>query len=274
MSRSPHGFTRSLPLFLAVGATLIALSAGTTRGWADSDPKHEAWNWSGTLAAGRTLEINGINGEIVAEPGTGDQVVVTADKHARRHDPAEVQIKVVQDSDGITICAVYPKASSPCEKDHWGGGTNNSDVAVDFHVKVPAGVAFNANTVNGRVAAHGLTGTLRAHTVNGACDISTLGTGEATTVNGSVKATIGRLERGKDLSFKTVNGSITLGLPEGVDAELEGSTVNGQIESDFPVTITGKWGPRHMNATLGKGGTQISASTVNGSIHLARNDAR
>jgi hypothetical protein len=268
MNRFFPRITRPFTLLAAVGATLIGLSAGRS-GWA-AEARHETWNWSGTLAPGRTLEINGVNGEIVAEPGSGTQVEVVADKHGRKHDPALVQIKVNQDADGITLCAVYPGKSSPCGRGHGEQSVRDNDVQVDFRVKVPAGAGFTANTVNGSVRAHGLTGRLAAHTVNGECEIETAGSGEASTVNGSVHAVIGRADANDDLAFRTVNGSVTLSLPDGLDATVSGSTVNGGIHSDFPSSTSGSRGPRRFDATLGRGGAKVGASTVNGSIRFQR----
>ena len=67
-------------LLAAIGAVLIGGSHGSDAwAWGET-PRHETWNWNGTLAAGRHLEINGVNGEIVAVPGAGDRVIVTAEK--------------------------------------------------------------------------------------------------------------------------------------------------------------------------------------------------
>ncbi len=271
MSHVHHRITRPLALFAVVGATLITMGTGRYAS-AASTPRQETFNWSGTLAAGHTLELNGINGEIVAEPGTGDKVEVVAEKRGKRDDPANVRIKVNQDSHGVTICAIYPGKSSPCEPMHLGFSDRANDVVVDFHVKVPPGVAFTANNVNGAVRVRGLTGSLKVHTVNGECEIETAGSGQASTVNGSVHATLGKVGASDDLSFSTVNGSIVLAMPSSTDAEVSGSTVNGGIQSDFPVTTTGQWGPRHVSATLGNGGAKLSLSTVNGSIQLQRSN--
>lgn len=263
---------RPLRLLAAIGATLIGLAVGAD-GWAGgaAAPRHETWNWSGTLAAGRTLEIHGVNGDIDAEPSAGDRVEVVADKRGRRDDPSTVRIEVVEDSDGITICAVYPGQGSPCTGRGKGAfWRKDNDVSVDFRVRVPAGVTLAAGTVNGGVTTRSLGGPVRARTVNGACDIETSRSGEATTVNGSVRATLGKVASSDRLEFSSVNGSITLTLPAGLDAELEGNTVNGSIQADFPVTVSGKWGPRSMRGTLGRGGARLSASTVNGSIRLVQ----
>lgn len=259
--------SRPARLLAAVGATLIGLSVGSN-GWAAE--RHEAWNWNGTLAAGRTLAIHGVNGEIVAEPASGDRIEIVADKHGKRHDPAEVKLEVVQDSDGLTICAVYPGQGSPCTGRKLFPGHHNCDVQVDFKVRVPAGVTFDANTVNGGVTARDLGGPVRAHTVNGTCDIETAQSGEASTVNGNVNARLGRVGAGERLDFTTVNGTITLRLPDRFDADLTGSTVNGSISTDFPVTVQGKWGPRSMHGTVGRGGAKLNATTVNGSIRLTQ----
>lgn len=265
------GRSRSLKLFAAIGATLIGLVVGRD-GWAggDSGRRHETWNWSGTIAAGRTLKINGVNGDISAVPAGGDRIEVVADKSGRRSDPATVRIEVVQDSDGITICAVYPGQGSACTGGRSRSWKGHNDVTVDFQVRVPAGVRFSANTVNGGVTARALSGPVRAHTVNGGCDIETSRGGEAATVNGSIRATLGRVAADDRLDFSSVNGSITLRLPETFDADLTGSTVNGSIETDFPVTVSGRWGPRNLHSTVGHGGAKLSASTVNGSIRLKK----
>jgi len=267
------GFTfasKRVLLLAAVGATLIGVASGTDA-WAGGEvPRHEAWGWHGPLAAGRTLELNGINGEIVAVPGTGGEVVVTADKIGHQHDPALVKIEVRQDANGITICAEYPGQSSPCRPLGLSFKERANDVEVNFHVSVPAGVKFAANNVNGAVRVRRLNGAVKAHTVNGACEIETAGSGEASTVNGAVRASIGRLSPQDQLSFKTVNGGITLMLPADVSAEVSSSTVNGSIQSDFPITMSGRWGPRSASGTIGHGGARLSASTVNGAIRLQK----
>ena len=275
MNSTTSPIARPLALLAAIGATLIGLSAGGGRALAGETNRHETWTWGGELAAGRTLEINGVRGEIVAEPGTGNRVEIVAEKHGRKDDPANVRMKVSQDSHGITICAIYPGQSSPCERVHLNFSFSDraNDVDVDFRIKVPAGVAFTANNVNGAVRVRGLTGPLKVHTVNGECEIETAGSGQASTVNGSVHASIGRAGAHDDLTFSTVNGSITLALPEATDAEVTCSAVNGQVRSDFPSTSAGRWGPQRVSATLGHGGAKVAASTVNGSVWLQRANA-
>ena len=234
------------------------------------------FNWHGRIAAGKRLEVKGVSGDVRAVLASGAEAVVNARKHARRSDPDDVEIKVVQSDEGVTICAVYPtppraREENSCEPgDRWHSSTDNNDVVVDFEVQVPAGVEFNGQTVNGEMSAEGLKGDVKASTVNGSVRVSTTGLAEASTVNGSVYAEMGRANWNDELEFSTVNGGITLILPGKLDTELRASTVNGEIDSDYPLMITGKFGPRRLHGTIGAGGRTLNLSTVNGEIRLKK----
>lgn len=252
-----------------VTATALCLTALATAAAQDFD-------WHGKIAAGKRLEVKGINGDVRAVLASGAEAVVHARKHARHSDPEEVEIKVVESDEGVTICAVYPTPAraheeNRCEPgDRWHSSTNNNDVVVDFDVQVPPGVEFNGKTVNGEMSAEGLKADVRASTVNGSVRVSTTGLAEASTVNGSVYAEFGRANWEDELEFSTVNGGITLVMPGKVDTEVRASTVNGEIESDYPLTITGKFGPRRLRGTIGAGGRTLNLSTVNGEIRLRK----
>jgi DUF4097 and DUF4098 domain-containing protein YvlB len=158
-----------------------------------------------------------------------------------------------------------------CEPgDRWSSHTDNNDVTVDFEVQVPAGTEFNGQTVNGEMSAEGLKGDVRASSVNGSVRVSTTGLAEASTVNGSVYAQMGRANWDNDLEFSTVNGGITLIMPEKLDTEVRASTVNGDIDSEYPLTVTGRFGPRRVRGTIGAGGRGLTLSTVNGEIRLRK----
>jgi len=263
---------RARTLFAAVGAAGVCLAGSANLAAQD-------FEWEGRLAAGRTIEISNINGAITALPGSGDRVQVEAVKHeGRRGDPADVTIEVVEHEDGVSICAIFPRQrSSRGDRYAECGGeeferpvTGQNDTEVEFTVRVPAGVHFRGHTVNGEVTAEDMGADAYVHTVNGDVRVSAAGLAEASTVNGSVFASVGRADWRGDLEFSTVNGSITVELPEGVGAEVTAGTVNGDIETDFPLTVRGRFGPRRLTGTIGDGGRDLSLSTVNGDIRLRR----
>ena len=228
----------------------------------------DRWTWSGQVAAGRTLEIRGVNGDVSAEPASGERVEVTADKHGRRDDPDDVRIEVVEHEGGVTICAVYPGRNNRCQV---GGGemrTRDNDVEVDFTVRVPRGVRFEGVTVNGGVEAVNLAGPVELNTVNGGVRLETSGgDAEAATVNGSITAIVRQLGE-QPLRFHTVNGGISVSLPAGLDADLAAETVNGSISTDFAVQVQGRMNPRELSGRIGRGGRRLELETVNGSIRL------
>src|SRR5882762_3030505 len=162
LPRTERRITMRTLLTVAVLCCLALATAGA-----------QDFNWHGRIAAGKRLEVKGVNGDVRAVLASGAEAVVNARKHARRSDPDEVEIKVVESDAGITICAVYPtparaRRENTCEPgDHWSSSTDNNDVTVDFDVQVPAGIEFNGQTVNGEMSAEGLKADVRASTVNG-----------------------------------------------------------------------------------------------------------
>jgi len=154
---------RILPIAMA-----LCLAAATTATTAAA----QDFNWHGRIAQGKRLEVKGVNGDVRAVLASGAEASVNATKHSRRSDPDEVEIKVVESEDGITICAVYPtprhaRQENSCEPgDRWHSSTEDNDVTVDFEVRVPAGVEFDGKTVNGEMSAEGLKADVHASTVN------------------------------------------------------------------------------------------------------------
>ena len=250
--------------------------------------KTEEFRWTGVVGAGQSIEIKGLNGGINAEPAGGREIEVIAIKKAHRSDVASVSIKVVPHANGVTICAVYPSDDpgrpNTCEPGRGialangarndrgnSSGDNtvrNNDVTVNFVLRVPAGVEFIGRTVNGEISASSLAGNVDSHTVNGSINISTTGYARAKTVNGEITAKMGDSNWTDALEFRTVNGSIDLDLPANLSTKIEADTFNGDVLSDFPLTIPGRANRRHLSGTIGGGGRELVIKTLNGSIHL------
>jgi len=232
------------------------------------------WEWQGSVARGDAIEIKGINGGIKATGASGSQVMVTAVKKGKDDDPADVRIEVVEHSGGVTICAVYPDVEGKKNECAPGDGgrlsSKDNDVSVNFSVQVPQGVRLIAKTVNGDVEAGDLKADAMVVTVNGDIKVSTTGIAKAKTVNGSIQASMGRSDWDGKLGFNTVNGNITVRLPAGVNADVSASTVNGSMDTDFPLTVQGRFSMKNMRGTIGSGGRDLEIETVNGSIHLER----
>ena len=232
------------------------------------------FDWRGSVDRDDEVEIRGINGGIYAVASSGNQVRVTAIKQeGHKGDADDVTIEVVEHSGGVLICAMYPnrpgKRENRCSPGDSDLSNHDNDTSVEFHVEVPAGINLVAVTVNGEVDVRQVDGDVQASTVNGGVRVESNGNVEASTVNGSIVARMGE-DLKSDLSFETVNGSVTVELPAGANANVRASTVTGGMESDFPLTIQGRFSNRRMNGKIGNGGHDLKLSTVNGAIILRR----
>jgi len=263
----------ALALGYAGGVGRAHVASAAPRAAAAPQSQNE-WRWHEPLAAGRVIEIKGVNGNVEATPSSSGEVEVVAVKSSRRSNPEDVRIEVVRHSEGVTICAVYPNVgrdSNTCEPgSHGHMNVRNNDTEVSFTVRVPSGVRFNGRTVNGRVEANNLTADVEATTVNGDVEVTTTGLARAKTVNGSITAVMARADWSDELAFKTVNGSIDVTMPASLSAEVEVKTLNGEISSDFPLTVRGTFSRRHMSGTIGGGGRALQLETVNGSVNIRR----
>lgn len=231
--------------------------------------KEVPFSWSGSLAAGRELEVRGVNGDIDVTGVSGRTVTVKAMKRGVKHDPATVEIRVVPDGDGLAVCAVYPgDKGTGC--DTKGSARGDNDVTVHFTVQVPNDVELEARTVNGAVHARGLQAKAEVSSVNGDVRVQTAGVAEAGTVNGDVLLELGRATWTGDIEATTVNGSVTVVMPEPANLTISASTLNGGFESDFPITMSGKVTRNKVRGTIGQGGPELELSSVNGAIALRR----
>jgi len=236
----------------------------------------DRWEYRVLLKRTQHLWIRNTNGPIDVVAGTGDSLVIRAEKSWRTSDPQSVQLVPVLTERGLTVCALWQARDQRCNEggDYRMNGVKKNDVAVRFMVQLPRSIPIDASTVNGGLQIEGVSAPVQAATVNGRIAVSTsTGPVQATTVNGSIEANMQSLTSG-DVRLTTVNGSVSAGLPLQINANIDAETVNGRVETDFPVKIMGKISPRHLRGTIGSGGPTLKLITVNGSISLHEADAR
>ncbi len=258
-------------LFTALAFLLAAPALGAQQQYGrDSD----TWRWDGRVDAGRWMNVFNVNGSVDFAPSPDNMVHLLAEKRANGHEMDDIHFEIVQAGGNVTVCAIWNN-NSRCED---GGmqsfhrdGNNENHSNVRITVEVPRAVKVGAHSVNGAVSVRDVGAEVRANTVNGGVKVRN-GTGPVTaeTVNGNVDARMASLRGDDDMTFKTVNGSVSIYVPARFDGTFQFDTVHGGIDSDFPMTLSGRWGPRHAAGTIGNGGRDIKASSVNGSIELRK----
>jgi DUF4097 and DUF4098 domain-containing protein YvlB len=193
------------------------------------------------------------------------------------------------------------------DRDDWDDDRGRRSVTVSMTVLLPRGAQLrvatgngavsvegvggdiNASTGNGRVMVSGTSGTVRVSTGNGDVDVRgarssvrvSTGNGrvnvttsdgpvEARTGNGDIDVTMSALKAAEDMTFSTGSGSVRLTLPSGYNGELDASTGNGEIRSDFELKIEGRLNPRRIRATIGNGGPRLRLSSGNGRLEIRK----
>ncbi len=213
-------------------------------------------------------------GYIVADPGGNGGVTIRgwlrtdvlmrsrvegwADTDA---EAATLTKQIAVDTSGGSIIAHGPSNSG-----------NRQGWSVSYEIFVPQVSNVEVRAFNGGIDASDINGTLRAETMNGGIRLARVaGDVSGTTTNGGVHVELmGFSWQGRELDLRTTNGGVTVSMPERYSAHVKAETVNGRVNSEFPLTVTGNLNRRDIDANVGSGGPLIHISTVNGGVNLRR----
>ena len=260
--------------------TFATASLAATAGAQGKESTDNRFEWSGSVSRGGWIRVKNLNGRINVRESSGSTARIVGVKYVRRGDDDYVRFYSEQlPNGGILVCALWGE-NSECSEDNYRSNNNNrhddgrrNETEVEFTVELPSGVNIGAGTVNGDVDVTGATGEVKVSSVNG--DVTATSTGgpvSGSTVNGGLRVRMGSVPPDADLHFSTVNGSIDITLPANFEADVELRTVNGSFRTDFPMTLDGRVSPRRLRAKIGRGGRELEASTVNGSIDLKKGE--
>jgi Putative adhesin len=230
------------------------------------------------LKAGQRLSVSNVEGSVTVTQGRGQSAEIVAHKLVRRGNGDLVKAVLEETSNGYRVCTVYlsdPLDNDGCDRNRH---SNNSwreplDVDMQYDIKLPAGVALTVNTVDGAIEARGIDTPGSIRTVDGAITFDGVAPESLNSVDGAINATISNTDWPHSLMVRTVDGSIEITLPSRINARVTGNTIDGEITSDFALTVAGKWGPQSFHGDIGNGGgPSLDLRTVDGAIRLRSSD--
>ena len=253
----------------ALGIFLCFLSIGDT--FAQDFQK------SYNLAAGGSVIIQNVSGDVELKGYEGDAIVISGYKEGRDREQVEVEDR--SNANTIEVGVRYPRNC-------------NCDASVRFEVRVPRSTRYNferISTASGNISASNITGRLKTNTASGDVTVSDVngevsassasgnvrvgeirGTVSASTASGDVDVEIAQLEGAGDMKFSTASGNVRVRLPSNLDAEVFMSTASGSLETNFPIEIKKpRYGPSSQaRGLLGSGSRSLRISSASGDVSL------
>jgi len=244
---------------------------------ATSPTKQNEFNWRGKIAAGGLGAIVAISGDIRIEIIEEGEFEVVALKQGNEKEFDRVRIQVKESADGIKICAAYlmmeeqGKYECPAtegsksmaidgDRELRLGYENGkartfqlADVRVQFSARIPRGTRLAARTLRGNVEAEWLIKGAPSQAVNSGGRVDRLTTNSFSPI---------------DLS--SLEGNVSLTLPNEINARVRIGTGSGEIATDFPVTVPGGFRGKGLEGNLGQGGPMITLNTLSGNVELRR----
>lgn len=241
----------------------------------------------------RRLLVSNINGSVRVSGTSGDQIRVTATEHwtADNQDDlnrgrADVQLVMEQTGNAVSVTLDGPFRNP--DRSYWGRRPSYR-FHHDFEITVPRDIELTLKTVNGPdLIVSDTTGNWNVSNVNGRVVLERIsGSGRAHTVNGPIKAVF-TSNPSQSCSFETVNGEIDTSFRPGLNADLRLSTMHGDAYTDFeiqPLSIpvaaekSGEGsrfrlgGGRRLRIGNG-GGTEHSFKTLNGTIKIRKGEGQ
>jgi hypothetical protein len=161
--------------------------------------------------------------------------------------------------------------------------------ATDIVIQVPVSSSLEVRTsMDGTIVVEGVNGEIDINNINGPVTLKNVsGNTLVHTVNGDIEAVMTRIAADKPLSFSTMHGDIDVTLPADVKANLKMKTEQGEIYTDFDMSVgrkatraeatekteQGKFHITFDKSLLGQvngGGAEISFNTFTGDIYIRK----
>jgi len=224
-----------------------------------------AFQYASSDSSVEELNINNVNGtvEVIGVDSLksiqlSGQKMVTAQTETEAEDHIG-DISIEMDSSGNIFSVITHQPNS----------SGNRNYEVDYKIYVPARWNVSIENINGNVTTTDINNDVGIQVTNGlVATNNVVGNLVAVLQNGGITTDITTLPPGDTCKLVTTNGQIALTIPKSISAAITASVVNGTVStSNLSITETSA-SQTYLAGTIGKGGSLISLSAVNGTIQL------
>ncbi len=128
------------------------------------------------------------------------------------------------------------------------------------------------NTVSGEISIQEIEGSVEARTVSGDIEMGAFSHAEeieASSTSGDIDLQ-GELSRGGIYRLDSFSGDTKVVIPSGSDFELSAKTFSGSVDCDFELKMSGRFDPKKVRGTVGKGGASLTISSFSGKIRITK----
>ena len=219
-----------ISLLIAVAMALLAASAARAEEATDTVAFSD-------LSKPGTLKIRVARGDVTIHGADVKEISVKSESK-RESKVRKDGLRVVTASSTFTLTEKDNVASLESGMKSWSGGNS------DFTVTVPMNTSIVvSNSWGGDIKIGDVSGDIDVRSMNGEVKLSNVRGGVSVeTMNGEIHASIAEFHAGKALTFSSMNGEVSLKVPEDGKANVRFRTHNGTILTDFDekalVTVT------------------------------------
>jgi hypothetical protein len=234
-----------------------------------------------------TVKVGLLAGSITVKGYAGKEVIVEAQgrsesrSHGRGRAEAEGMKRIPNTASGLNVEE---------ENNVISVGTSSLNRPVDLTIQVPFHTSLQLRTVNdGDIKIEQVEGEIEVNDINGAVALTNVsGSVVAHALNGNVVVSLTKVDPAKSMSFSSLNGNIDVTFPPDIKANVAMRSDQGEIYSDFDISMTqaarkpvgedsrGKGGAyrfrmdKTMNGTINGGGPEMQFKTFNGNIYIRK----
>ena len=288
-----------LGLLLLIGTAVLGLAQDAKADRAVvplTNPEKPALIKAGVLMGGIT--VKGYAGkEIIVEARIREEKLGEGDDHLEAEEAARAEHEHEEDKDKADKSAgmkLIPAVGTGLEIEEENNVVTISSEswknAVDIVIQVPSASNLELSSTNdGDIVVENVSGTIEVGNVNGSNTLKNVsGNVVAHTVNGEILVQLSRVTPDKPMSFSTMNGDVDVTFPADIKASVRMKTQQGDIYSDFDVTLKpapqkpaeeamksgkGKYRisfDRFLTGSINGGGPEITFNTFNGDIYIRK----